>query len=61
MVVQEKSKTDLGLSTEALREAYRLMRTIREFEEKLADLVSQGQLSGFLHLYAGEEACAVSG
>jgi pyruvate dehydrogenase E1 component alpha subunit len=35
------------------------MRTIRAFEEKLAELVMAGQLAGFLHLYAGEEAVAV--
>jgi pyruvate dehydrogenase E1 component alpha subunit len=35
------------------------MRTIRVFEEKLAELVTAGKLAGFLHLYAGEEAVAV--
>ncbi len=35
---------------------YRQMRTIRRFEEKLQELVAAGKLSGFLHLYAGEEA-----
>jgi len=47
------------LSTEQLMDVYRQMRTIRAFEEKLQDLVMAGQLSGFLHLYAGEEAVAV--
>lgn len=47
------------ISRERLLEAYRLMRTIRVFEEKLAQLVTAGKLAGFLHLYAGEEAVAV--
>ncbi len=38
--------------------AYRRMRTIRSFEEKLAELVNLGKLGGFLHLYLGEEAVA---
>jgi acetoin:2,6-dichlorophenolindophenol oxidoreductase subunit alpha len=47
------------LSTETLMDMYRQMRTIRAFEEKLSELVMAGQLAGFLHLYAGEEAVAV--
>jgi pyruvate dehydrogenase E1 component alpha subunit len=49
----------MDLSREALLDAYRKMRTIRGFEEKLAELVTAGKLAGFLHLYAGEEAVAV--
>jgi pyruvate dehydrogenase E1 component alpha subunit len=49
----------MDLSRDALLEAYRQMRTIRGFEEKLAELVTAGKLAGFLHLYAGEEAVAV--
>jgi pyruvate dehydrogenase E1 component alpha subunit len=49
----------MKLSREAALEAYRCMRTIRVFEEKLNDLVTAGKLAGFLHLYAGEEAVAV--
>ena len=47
------------LGRERLVEAYRRMRTIRAFEEKLVELVAAGRLAGFLHLYAGEEAVAV--
>jgi pyruvate dehydrogenase E1 component alpha subunit len=47
------------LSREALLDAYRKMRTIRRFEEKLQELVLSGKLAGFLHLYAGQEAVAV--
>lgn len=44
---------------EQLLDAYRKMRTIRAFEEKLTELVSAGKMGGFMHLYAGEEAVAV--
>jgi pyruvate dehydrogenase E1 component alpha subunit len=47
------------LSTETLMDFYRRMRTIRVFEDKLAELVNAGRLQGFLHLYAGQEAVAV--
>src|SRR6266404_5213521 len=49
----------MPLSTESLMDLYRQMRRIRAFEEKLAELVNAGQLAGFLHLYAGQEAVAV--
>jgi pyruvate dehydrogenase E1 component alpha subunit len=47
------------LSRDALLEAYRKMRTIRAFEDKIHDLFEAGELPGFVHLYAGEEASAV--
>jgi pyruvate dehydrogenase E1 component alpha subunit len=49
----------MEFSGERLLDAYRRMRTIRAFEEKLSELVTAGKLAGFLHLYAGEEAVAV--
>jgi len=49
----------MDLSRDQLCDAYRRMRMIRLFEEKLAELVTGGNLAGFLHLYAGEEAVAV--
>jgi TPP-dependent pyruvate/acetoin dehydrogenase alpha subunit len=48
-----------SLTAEQLLVAYRKMRMIRSFEEKLAALVGSGRLGGFLHLYVGEEAVAV--
>lgn len=48
----------MELDRERLLEAYRTMRTIREFEEKLGALVAAGKMGGFMHLYAGEEAVA---
>ncbi|RIL00068.1 MAG: ABC transporter substrate-binding protein [Proteobacteria bacterium] len=49
----------MQLTRERLLDAYRKMRTIRSFEEKLQELVLAGKMAGFLHLYAGEEAVAV--
>ncbi len=46
------------LSREDLLKAYRTMRTIREFEERLHVDFSRGDIPGFVHLYAGEEAAA---
>lgn len=46
------------LSKEALLDAYRVMRTIREFEERLHVEFATGEIPGFVHLYAGEEAIA---
>src|SRR5262249_14019945 len=43
----------------ALLAAYRRMRTIREFEERLHVDFARGDIPGFVHLYAGEEATAV--
>ncbi len=39
-----------------LLKAYRTMRTIREFEERLHAEFAKGDIPGFVHLYAGEEA-----
>src|SRR5262249_46245309 len=38
--------------------AYRAMRTIREFEERVHKEFATGDIPGFVHLYAGEEASA---
>jgi pyruvate dehydrogenase E1 component alpha subunit len=46
------------LSKPDLLKAYRIMRTIREFEERLHVEFAKGDIPGFVHLYAGEEACA---
>ncbi|SDI15222.1 thiamine pyrophosphate-dependent dehydrogenase E1 component subunit alpha [Pseudomonas panipatensis] len=46
------------LSTEQLLHAYRVMRTIRVFEERLHVEFATGEIPGFVHLYAGEEASA---
>ena len=46
------------LSKAELLKAYRTMRTIREFEERLHVDFGRGDIPGFVHLYAGEEAAA---
>ncbi|MBG7237592.1 thiamine pyrophosphate-dependent dehydrogenase E1 component subunit alpha [Pseudomonas aeruginosa] len=49
------------LSTDQLLHAYRVMRTIRAFEERLHVEFATGEIPGFVHLYAGEEASAAGG
>jgi acetoin:2,6-dichlorophenolindophenol oxidoreductase subunit alpha len=49
----------MQLSREDLLEAYRRMRTIRSFEERVRQEFAAGNIPGFVHLYAGQEACAV--
>jgi pyruvate dehydrogenase E1 component alpha subunit len=48
----------MALSREDLLEAYRRMKTIREFEERVHVEFAKGGIPGFVHLYAGEEASA---
>lgn len=45
-------------SREQLLDWYRTMRTIREFEERVHKEFATGEIPGFVHLYAGEEAIA---
>src|SRR6201993_2639504 len=47
------------LTREQLLSAYRMMRAIREFEERVHAEFATGEIPGFVHLYAGEEASAV--
>lgn len=49
----------MQLSRDALLKAYRDMITIRRFEERVQEEFSKGSIPGFVHLYAGQEACAV--
>jgi TPP-dependent pyruvate/acetoin dehydrogenase alpha subunit len=49
----------MQLSHEALLKAYRDMVTIRRFEERVQEEFSKGNIPGFVHLYAGQEASAV--
>ncbi|GAB3434117.1 thiamine pyrophosphate-dependent dehydrogenase E1 component subunit alpha [Actinophytocola sediminis] len=46
------------LGREELIEAYRVMRTIRAFEERVHTEFGSGELPGAVHLYAGQEAVA---
>ena len=49
----------MPLSKDQLRRAYRQMKTIREFEERLHTEIATGDIAGFTHLYCGQEAVAV--
>ncbi len=44
---------------DALRRLYRDMLRIRRFEERVAEHYAEGHIPGFVHLYIGQEACAV--
>lgn len=59
MNTREASNPGSQLSAEQLLNVYRRMRTIRDFEERLHVDFSRGDIPGFVHLYAGEEATAV--
>ena len=49
----------MTIATETLLRAYRQMKTIREFEERVHAEIMNGQIAGFTHLYTGQEANAV--
>tara|TARA_R110000823_G_scaffold305166_3_gene427088 strand:+ start:16344 stop:17327 length:984 start_codon:yes stop_codon:yes gene_type:complete len=49
----------VDISRENLLRAYRHMKTIREFEERVHAEIMNGQIAGFTHLYTGQEANAV--
>ena len=46
------------IGKQELLDSYRVMRTIREFEERVHVEMATGEIPGFVHLYAGEEAIA---
>lgn len=49
----------LQQSKDQMLDAYREMKTIREFEERLHKEIMTGEIAGFTHLYSGQEAVAV--
>jgi len=49
----------MQLNRDDLLRAWREMRTIRAFEERVHTEFAAGGIPGFVHLYAGEEASAV--
>lgn len=49
----------MQLSRDAMLGAYRRMKTIRAFEERLHEEIMTGEIAGFTHLYCGQEAAAV--
>ncbi len=48
-----------ALTRQQLLSVFRTMRSIREFEERVHAEFATGEIPGFVHLYAGEEASAV--
>ena len=51
--------TSRPLSKTKLQSMLRQMMLIREFEDKTAEWYARGRIAGFVHLYNGQEACAV--
>ncbi|MEI6500099.1 MAG: thiamine pyrophosphate-dependent enzyme, partial [Armatimonadota bacterium] len=49
----------MELSSEQRLRMYRQMLLIRRFEERVNRLFLEGRMPGTLHLYIGQEACAV--
>jgi TPP-dependent pyruvate/acetoin dehydrogenase alpha subunit len=49
----------VSIPKDKLLQAYRQMKTIREFEDRVHDEIMSGQITGFTHLYTGQEANAV--
>ena len=47
-----------SLNETQLLDVYRTMRSIRAFEDRVHDEFATGDIPGFVHLYAGEEASA---
>ena len=50
----------MKIDKKRLLEGYRIMRTIRDFEERVHKEFMTGLIPGFVHLYAGEEASAAA-
>lgn len=59
MASKTKSPSDYKSNKEFLLKAYEDMLLIRRFEEKSGQLYGMGKISGFCHLYIGQEAVAV--
>jgi pyruvate dehydrogenase E1 component alpha subunit len=50
--------TTAEIGRETLLDLYRVMRTIRAFEERVAKEFRTGDVPGFVHMYIGQEAIA---
>ncbi len=59
MSTDTTSATGTTLGAEQLGKFLYQMVLIRRFEEKCGELYTKGKIRGFLHLYTGQEACAV--
>ena len=59
MSTETTSAAGTTLGAEQLGMFLYQMLLIRRFEEKCGELYTKGKIRGFLHLYTGQEACAV--
>src|SRR5690625_3766980 len=58
--VEIRTATDTAeLTKEKAKDMYKSMEDIRNFEENARKFFAAGEIPGFVHLYAGEEAIAV--
>jgi len=48
-----------GVAADQLHDFLHQMVFMRRFEEKCGEMYTKGKIRGFLHLYTGQEACAV--
>ncbi|MBU6372894.1 MAG: ABC transporter substrate-binding protein, partial [Alphaproteobacteria bacterium] len=55
----EGATQTLQMSRDELRRAYRRMKTIRLFEERVEKEFALGNIPGFAHVYIGQEASGV--
>jgi acetoin:2,6-dichlorophenolindophenol oxidoreductase subunit alpha len=53
------NRTDTGLLASELLKLYAGMRLVREVEQRLAELFSDGEIPGFIHLSIGQEAVPI--
>jgi pyruvate dehydrogenase E1 component alpha subunit len=58
MVAKTRKNNKVGFSKETYLNWYEQMLLMRRFEEKAGQLYGQQKISGFCHLYIGQEACA---
>lgn len=55
----EKKRYEIMMTSHEIIDLFKKMLTIRMFEEKAAELYTEGHIYGFCHLYIGQEAVAV--
>lgn len=58
-MVKKTKEMEVFSNQDKSRWMYKKMLEIRQFEDKVHELFAKGNLPGFVHLYAGEEAVAV--
>jgi len=59
VTIETTSKPEIAPGADELRDFLYQMLLIRRFEEKCGEMYTKGKIRGFLHLYTGQEACAV--